>query len=101
MLNFFKSNKTDYKALIEEGATIIDVRSKGEYAGGHIKGSLNIPLNVLPEQMGKIKGKDKPIIVCCASGARSATARNIMLEAGFERVYNAGPWTSLKSYVKN
>jgi len=91
--------KIDLGEVITRGASIIDVRSPGEFAGGHIKGSVNIPLNVLPGQLAKLK-KDKPVITCCASGMRSASARNILLSNGFTEVYNAGSWYNLKRYEK-
>ena len=53
--------KVNYAELMSNGAVIIDVRTKGEYQGGHIKGSVNIPLNTLPASLAKIK-KDKPVI---------------------------------------
>lgn len=86
--------KTDYGTLIKEGAQIIDVRSKSEYQGGHIPGSVNIPLQSLQANLGKIK-KDKPVITCCASGMRSASAKSILKANGFQEVYNGGGWMSL------
>lgn len=44
--------KTDFSALVQEGAIILDVRSKGEYASGHIKGSINIPVDQLSGNLG-------------------------------------------------
>jgi len=85
----------DYAELVKDGAQIIDVRTKGEYDGGHIKGSVNIPLQVLAHQIDKIK-KDRPVITCCASGMRSASAKNMLKSKGFE-VYNGGGWMSLKN----
>ena len=87
--------KVDFVELVKQGATIIDVRTKGEFAGGHINGSLNIPLDKLVGSIGKLKGKDKPIITCCASGSRSATAKGVLTSRGFNRVYNGGGWFSL------
>lgn len=86
----------NYAELLENGAQIIDVRSKGEYSGGHIKGSVNIPLDSLQHNLSKIK-KDKPVITCCASGMRSATAKNILKSSGFSEVYNGGGWMGLQS----
>lgn len=85
----------DYKELMAKGAIIVDVRTKGEYTGGHIEGSLNIPLNNLQNQLKQIK-KDKPVITCCASGMRSASAKSILQSAGYE-AYNGGGWMSLKN----
>ena len=91
--------KVDLAEVIANGATIVDVRTIGEYAGGHIKGSVNIPLAALGSQMSKLK-KDKPVITCCASGMRSASARSALLANGFKEVYNAGSWYSLKKFEK-
>lgn len=85
----------DYADLVANGAVILDVRSKGEYAGGHIKGSINIPLDQLTNRLGQLK-KDKPVITCCASGMRSASARQILKSKGFADVHNGGGWGSLQ-----
>ncbi|HQE12265.1 MAG TPA: rhodanese-like domain-containing protein [Flavipsychrobacter sp.] len=87
--------KTDYKELMKNGAQIIDVRTSGEFHSGHIKGSVNIPLQQLSANIKKIK-KDKPIITCCASGMRSASAKSILKSNGFAEVYNGGGWASLQ-----
>lgn len=87
--------KTDYKELMKKGAQIIDVRTSGEFHSGHIKGSVNIPLQQLSANIKKIK-KDKPIITCCASGMRSASAKSILKSNGFAEVYNGGGWASLQ-----
>ena len=90
--------KTDYKELLKKGATIVDVRSKAEYQGGHIKGSINIPLDTLTSHLAKLK-KDKPIITCCASGMRSASAKSILKSKGYTGIYNGGAWTSLQNKI--
>lgn len=96
MLGFGPS--VDYKSLIQNGGIIIDVRTKGEYQGGHIKGSINIPLNALSDNISKLK-KDKAIITCCASGMRSASAKGILKSSGFTEVHNGGGWMSLKNKI--
>ena len=90
---------TDYKALLKNGAQIIDVRSKGEFQSGHIKGAVNIPLQSLESNLNKIK-KDKPVITCCASGMRSASAKGILKSKGFNEVYNGGGWMSLEGKIR-
>jgi len=87
---------TDYSQLVKNGAIILDVRSTGEYAGGHIKGSINIPVDQLRNNLAKLKDKKKPIITCCASGMRSSSAKSILLNAGYEDVHNGGGWTGLQ-----
>lgn len=87
----------DYAELAKKGAIILDVRSKGEYAGGHIKGSINIPVDQLSNNLNKLKDKNKPVITCCASGMRSASAKSILKSNGFAEVYNGGGWYSLQN----
>jgi len=91
--------KVDYADLVKQGAIILDVRSKGEYNGGHIKGSINIPVDTLKSNLSKLR-KDKTIITCCASGMRSASAKNILLSNGYAEVYNGGGWSSLQHKIK-
>ncbi len=87
---------TDYAQLVKDGAIILDVRSKGEYDGGHIKGSINIPVDALSNNLNKLKDKNKTIITCCASGMRSAVAKNTLKSNGYGQVYNGGGWSSLE-----
>lgn len=90
----------DYAQLMKEGAIILDVRTSGEYAGGHINGSINIPVDRLSQNLGKLKDKKKPVITCCASGMRSATAKSILQSNGFVNVYNGGAWHRLNMKIK-
>lgn len=90
--------KVDLAQVIAQGATIVDVRTKGEYAEGHIRGSLNIPLDQLSQNLSKLP-KGKPVITVCRSGARSGMAVDVLKGQGFE-AYNGGPWTSLNNLVK-
>ncbi len=90
--------KTDYVELIRQGAIIVDVRTPGEYKSGHIKGSLNIPLDSIGNNLSKLK-KDKSIICCCASGMRSASAKNILKSKGYNEVYNGGSWIGLQNKI--
>ncbi len=89
--------KVDYAQLVKEGAIILDVRSKSEYAGGHIKGSINISVDALSSNLSKLKDKNKTIITCCASGMRSASAKGILKSNGYINVHNGGGWSSLQS----
>lgn len=91
--------KVDFAALIKEGALIVDVRSPGEFKGGNIKGSINIPLNVLAANLSKLKNKDQTIITICASGIRSASAKSILQSNDYSSVYNGGGWRSLQSKI--
>ena len=100
MINIFKNlfgsgSETNFAELVAAGATIIDVRTPDEFRGGNIKGSINIPLNTLNQHLSKFK-KDKPIITCCASGMRSASAKSVLTSNGFSQVYNGGGWHGLQ-----
>ena len=95
--NLFGTKSRSISELLADGATIVDVRSKAEYASGHLKNSINIPLDSLKSNLGKIN-KSKPVITCCASGMRSASAKSILKSNGFEEVVNGGGWASLRKY---
>ncbi|MDX9799281.1 MAG: rhodanese-like domain-containing protein [Bacteroidales bacterium] len=82
--------------IINQGATILDVRTKEEFSQGHIKGAINISLDKLPQNLSKLKGKDKAIIACCASGMRSGSAKSFLSSNGFTNVHNGGSWFNLK-----
>lgn len=92
--------KVNYVELVKQGAIIIDVRTKGEFEQGHIKKSVNIPVNILSANLTKFKDKNKPVITCCASGARSAMAKNILKLNGYSQVFNGGSWRSLEKKIR-
>ena len=95
--NLFSSKPAvNYSELVKNGALIVDVRTPGEFAQGHIKGSVNIPLDVIRSRVAELKQKNKPVITCCRSGARSGSARSILADAGIE-CYNGGAWDSLQN----
>lgn len=85
--------KQNLPALLESGAVIIDVRSQGEFSGGHNPLSINIPLDQINAKAESLD-KEKTYILCCASGARSAAALGVLKSKGFKHVMNAGPWTA-------
>lgn len=92
--------KTDYAALVKKGAIILDVRTKSEYDMGHIKGSMNVPVDQLGTNLNKLKEKNKAIITCCASGMRSATAKNLLKAKGYTEVHNGGSWSGLQNKIR-
>lgn len=93
----FGGNKK-LKDAIERDAIIIDVRSPDEYAQGHIKGAVNIPLQMIEGQIPQIKKYNKPVITCCKSGMRSAAAAGKLNSAGIE-VYNGGSWGTVQKLL--
>ncbi|GAB2542992.1 rhodanese-like domain-containing protein [Spirosoma aerophilum] len=93
---FGSAEKENITELLAQGAVLIDVRSAGEFAGGHAKGAVNIPLDQLDNQLNKIKAYHKPIVLCCASGMRSARAKNWLAGQGVSDLHDAGGWRSIK-----
>lgn len=103
MLDFLKQlfgfgPKVDIAALIKKGAMIVDVRTKGEYTSGHVKGSVNIPLNELSKHIAKLK-QHQPIVTCCASGMRSGSAVSILRGKGIE-AHNGGSWVNVRNEMQ-
>lgn len=75
----------------DKGIVLLDVRSKDEYRTGHIKGSINVPLDSIPSSLAvKVKDKSARIFVYCLSGGRSSQACKWMLQNGYENVTNIG-----------
>ncbi len=88
-------NSDEAKALIKEGAILLDVRTQGEYDEKHIEGSMLIPLDSLDTSIEeKIKDKDTKIIVYCRSGRRSGIAAESLINAGYTAVYDLGAMSS-------
>lgn len=98
MLDFlFGKNKV--KEALKKGAVIVDVRTAHEYDNGRIPGSINIPVDRISASVERIRSMKKPVIVCCESGARSNTAKNILKSAGILEVHNGGSWESVLKII--
>lgn len=70
---------------------VLDVRSRGEYAGGHIDGSINLPLDELAQQIGRVAPDlHAPLLLCCQSGMRSGMACQLLAQLGYTQVRNGG-----------
>lgn len=77
------------RLMNQDDATILDVREDSELRQGKIEGARHIPLGTLPKRVDELSAaKDKPVIVYCRSGNRSAAACSILRKSGFENVYN-------------
>ncbi|MFM8346807.1 MAG: rhodanese-like domain-containing protein [Bacteroidota bacterium] len=96
---FSPAPSVNLKELVKNGAAIVDVRTRAEYQGGHVNGSINMPLNELQQSASRLN-KAKPVITCCASGMRSATAKSLLKDLGFSDVHNGGGWTSLNNKLR-
>lgn len=77
------------RQLVQDGALLVDVRTPGEFASGHIPGALNIPVQEIDGRLAELGSKDRPIILYCRSGARSAQAARVIAHAGYV-VHNLG-----------
>lgn len=77
-------------AMVEAGALLVDVRTPGEFAAGHLPGAVNVPLNELQRRVDALGPKEQPKVVYCASGTRSALARSMLKGRGFTQVWNLG-----------
>ena len=80
--------------LRQQGATLVDVRSPAEFAGGSAPGSINIPLSELGSRLAEIP-KTATVVLCCASGSRSGMAKMMLKKNGYQQVFNVGKWRNL------
>ena len=91
-------------AQIQQGLdspVIVDVRSEGEYATGTIDGAVNHPLQGLPGTLLDMGVElDEEVIVYCRSGRRSAQAKTLLKQAGFQLVFDGGPMTQLEQALE-
>ncbi len=81
--------------------TIVDVRTPAEFAGGHVPGSVNIPLNEVPDRVEEFRAMDKPLVLCCRSGARSDNAMRFLQQQGITDVHNGGSWQQVLAELSN
>jgi len=102
MFNFLKSNHLSQEKayeLLQQDKTIklIDVRTKEEFKDGHVKNSVNIPLNTLPQRyVSTLPNKEAKIFIICYSGARASDATDFLKRAGYTDVHNIGGVASWK-----
>jgi rhodanese-related sulfurtransferase len=81
---------TEARKLVAAGARLLDVRTPAEYAGGHIEGAILIPVQEIQSRVNELEPKDKPIVVYCASGGRSASAAHFLTLSGYKEVFDLG-----------
>lgn len=86
---------------VKEGlGTVVDVRTEGEFAGGHVSSSVNIPLQELDARMDELQNLQQPLVLCCASGNRSGMAQQILSTKGIE-CFNGGSWLEVDYQLQN
>jgi phage shock protein E len=76
--------------------TIVDVRTLSEYQGGHAAHSINVPLHEISKRIEEIKKMKTPVILCCASGGRSAQAAHFLTSNEIDCI-DAGSWVAVRS----
>ena len=81
------------RAMVEKGALLVDVRTPEEYAEGHIPDAINVPVQELEARMAELP-KDRPIVVYCRSGKRSARAASMLQAAGYTSIHDLGAMSS-------
>ncbi len=85
------------KIIKENQGTIVDVRTPQEFFGGNVIGSINVPLQEIEMRLDEIKKMKTPLVLCCASGARSNAAYNFLAQNGID-CCNAGTWLNVNYY---
>lgn len=92
MWNLFSAPRrpaVDHRALVRDGATLVDVRTPEEYRAGHVQGARNLPVQELAARVAEIP-RGRPVVLYCRSGARSASAAQLLTQRGYE-VVDIGP----------
>ena len=80
--------------------SIVDVRTTEEFSNSRVEGSVNIPLNLVPENIETLK-KMQPLVLCCAAGVRSGQAMEFLKFNGFNQVYNGGSWQDVENMLNS
>ncbi len=84
--------------LINNGAVVVDVRTEEEFGEEHYPNAICVPVNEIMQRADEIGQNDKPVVLYCASGARSAYAARILKSLGFAKVVNAGGLYDMPNY---
>lgn len=94
----FGAKKRQVQMYLDNGATILDVRTEREWNSGHIKNAVHIPLNDLKNRVEEVKVLKRPIVVCCESGVRSAKAAKYLNLENIDAT-NGGGWVRLQNIL--
>lgn len=82
--NLSPEERKEIMEALEAGATLVDVRTRPEFETDHPKGAINVPVHQLPAEIERLEKKPAPIVVCCATGMRSARAAKQLRRANIE-----------------
>ncbi len=83
--------------ISQNKGTIVDVRTADEFRGGHVAGSINIPVQSITQHLEELKALESPLILCCASGGRSGMAQGFLSQQGINCL-NGGSWMDVNYY---
>ncbi len=83
------------RQLLQQGATLLDVRDPNEYDAGALPNAINLPLRSMPMALERLSSS-KPYIIYCGTGMRSARAREILQASGFNNVLDLGSYQTLQ-----
>jgi rhodanese-related sulfurtransferase len=86
------------KAMLEQGAQVVDVRTRAEFQSHAHPRCINIPLDQLAARAGELD-RTRPVIVCCETGGRSGIGVSVLKRSGFSDVANLGSWRRLQSLL--
>ncbi len=84
----------------DENASLVDVRTVEEFNEGHVEGSINIPLDQVPNRVEEFESMSRPLILFCRSGGRSGQAQMFLSQTGMEEVYNGGGWQDVNAMIE-
>jgi rhodanese-related sulfurtransferase len=92
----------EVSGMVENGALVVDVRTAGEFSGGHIEGAINIPYDRVAQKLPAVEAdQSRPIVVYCLSGSRSSAAKRSLEQAGYTNVVNGGSYHSMRRVVES
>ena len=98
LFNDLSSEKV--RAIMKEGAVIIDVRTGDEYEAAHLKPAINIPLNEIGSNVQmQVPDRHAVILLYCRSGSRSFAAKRVLKHRGYSNVYNLGSFRRAKRMI--
>lgn len=81
---------SEAREMVAKGALLLDVRTKDEFAAGHLPAAVNIPVQDLDRRLAEVGAKERPIVVYCRSGQRSRRAAGLLKAAGYGAVHDLG-----------
>jgi phage shock protein E len=90
----------DARARLKNGAMLIDVRTVGEFASGHLPNAINLPLDEIESSLPKrVKDKNQAILLYCQSGMRSGAAKSKLNGMGYANAFNLGSYARTAQIV--